>query len=127
MKPARPRPSSRKPASARDTLDQTTALATTVSCNTTSVAVNQDVRIQGSNVVSSQGTQVLTGRDLSIEAATDTRHETHAYIEKQSGLFSGGGFSITIGTQQQKTDQVSKRPSITCLNQSRSTARAITE
>jgi filamentous hemagglutinin len=102
-------------------------LATTVSGNTTSVAVNQDVRIQGSNVVSSQGTQVLTGRDLSIEAATDTRHETHAYIEKQSGLFSGGGFSITIGTQQKKTDQVSKRPSITYLNQSRSTARTITE
>ena len=76
-----------------------------MSGNTTSVAVNQDVRIQGSNVVSSQGTQVLTGRDLSIEAATDTRHETHAYTEKQSGLFSGGGFGITIGTQQQKTDQ----------------------
>ena len=89
----------------RDTLDQSTALATTLSGNTTSVAANQNVRIQGSNVVSSQGTQVLTGRDLSIEAATDTRHETHAYTEKQSGLFSGGGFGITIGTQQQKTDQ----------------------
>ncbi len=37
----------------RDTLDQTTALVTSVSGNTISVAAKRDMRIQGSNVVSS--------------------------------------------------------------------------
>ena len=89
----------------RATLDSTTALASTFSGETTALYAGQDVRVTGSNVVSTQLTSLGAGRDLKIEAITEVSNETHIHVEKKSGLFSGGGLGVTLGTQRQQTDQ----------------------
>jgi len=89
----------------RDTLDATTALGTTLSGQTATVLANQDIHVQGGNIVSDSGTLLLAKNNINIEAATNTTVETHFKDEKKSGIFSGGGLSISIGTQQQSVDQ----------------------
>ena len=98
---------SSKTITTRDTLDQTTAQATTLSGQTTTVLANQDINVKGSNVVSDNGTTLAAQNNLNIAAATNTTVEGHFRDEKKSGIFSGGGIGITIGTQQQSTDQKS--------------------
>ena len=88
----------------RDTLEQTTQQGTLLSGNRVSVQAGQDALVAGSNVVSSHGTAVTAQRDVRVEAATDTRHETHMKQEKTSGLMSSGGFGVTIGTRSLKTN-----------------------
>ena len=44
---------------------------------------------------------VLTDQGARIEAATETRNESHSRDEKKSGLFSNGSLSFTLGKQQQ--------------------------
>ncbi|WP_256676924.1 hypothetical protein, partial [Pseudomonas sp. PICF6] len=38
---------------------------------------------------------------INIEAATDSSNERHDKSVKKSGLFSGGGIAVTMGSQQQ--------------------------
>lgn len=96
---------SSKTITTRDTLDQTSAQATTLSGNTTMVLAGRDINLTGSNVVSDNGTTLAAQNNLNIAAATNTLVEGHFRDEKKSGIFSGGGLSLTIGTQQQSTDQ----------------------
>ena len=96
---------SSKTTTTRDTLDQTTALGTTLSGTTATVRANQDIRVVGSNVVSDSGTLLAAHNNINIEAATNTTVETHLKDEKKSGIFSGGGIGFTMGTQQHSTDQ----------------------
>lgn len=101
---------STKTISTRDTLDQTSALGTTLSGNTTTVLANQDIKVQGSNVVSTQGTLLAAQHDVSIEAATQSTIEGHFRDEKQSGLLGGsGGVGFSIGVRQQSTDNRATR------------------
>ncbi len=88
----------------RDTLDQTTAQATTLSANTATVLANRDINLKGSNVVSTQGTLLSAQNNVNIEAATDTSAESHFKDEQTSGMFSSGGIGFTIGTQEQSAD-----------------------
>lgn len=89
----------------RDTIDDSSALASTFSGNTTTLLAGQDLRIKGSNVVATGDTTLLAGNVISVEAATETRNETHFVDVKQSGIFSSGGVGFTIGSRQQSTDQ----------------------
>jgi len=89
----------------RDTVDQTTALASTFSGNTTALQANHDIKVTGSNVVATGDTTVLAGHDITIEAATEQHDETHFKEKTKSGLMSSGGIGFTIGTRMQSTDQ----------------------
>ena len=95
---------SKKTVATRDTLDATTALGTTLSGNTATVLAGQDINLKGSNVVSTQGTTLAAGNNISIEAASNMTNENHLKDEKTSGLFGTGGIGFTIGTRQQSTD-----------------------
>lgn len=96
---------SKKTVATRDTLDETLAVGSTLSGNTTTVLANQDINLKGSNIVSTQGTVLAASNNITLEAATNTRNETHFRDEKKSGLFGTGGIGFTIGTRQQSTDQ----------------------
>ena len=96
---------SSKTITTRDTLDQTAALASTFSGNTTTVQAGQDIQITGSNVVATGDTTLSAGRKLSIEAASETRNETHFKKTTQSGIFSSGGVGFTIGSKMLSIDQ----------------------
>lgn len=94
---------SRTTTSTRESLDQTTQSGTLLSGERVSVQSGQDIQVIGSNVASSTGTALEAGRNVSIEAATNTRREIHLAQTKTSGLMSSGGFGITIGNRSVKS------------------------
>lgn len=88
----------------RDSIDSTTAIASTFSGETVSLVAEGDIGIKGSNVVATKDAVLAAGNDLNIEAATETHNETHFKKVKKSGAFASGA-SLTIGKQQMSTDQ----------------------
>ncbi|MFT3759167.1 hemagglutinin repeat-containing protein [Thauera sp.] len=96
---------SRRSRETLDTLDQSTAVASTFSGDTVTLAASNDLGVRGSNVVATGDLALAAGRDLTIEAATETHAETHFRKDKKSGLSSSGA-SISIGSQKlsQNTD-----------------------
>ena len=77
----------------------------TFSGNTTILAAGNNANITGSDVVSTQGTQITAVNNLNIIAATDTSSESHYKKETTSGMFSGGGLGVTVGSKMQSTAQ----------------------
>jgi len=72
---------------------------------TVAIQSGQDTRISGSNVIADQGLAMRAGGNLTIEATQNTQSASRFVETKKSGLFSSGGLSITLGQQQQSTDQ----------------------
>ena len=95
---------SKKTRTTRDSLDRTSAQATTLSGNRVTVLAGHDLTLTGSNVVSDLGTTLAARNDLTLEAATNTTLETHFKAEKKTGL-GRSGFGLTLGSQKQSTDR----------------------
>ncbi|WP_449768921.1 two-partner secretion domain-containing protein [Herbaspirillum chlorophenolicum] len=79
-------------------------IGSTFSGNTTVLTAGRDANITGSDVVSTKGTQVTAGNNINIVAATDSSSESHYRKETTSGVFSGGGIGVTVGSKMQSTD-----------------------
>lgn len=92
----------------RDTLEQTTAIASSLGGETVPIQAGRDLTLTGSNVVADADIALIAGRDLTLEAATETYTETHFKDKKKSGLFSSGGFGVTIGSS--RTARIRTRP-----------------
>jgi len=88
--------------STRDTLAQTTTLATTLSGDSTTVKSGQNLTIKGSNVIATNDVNITAKGNIAITTAEETQDEEHMKQEKKSGLLSGGGFGFTVGTETQK-------------------------
>lgn len=89
----------------RDTLDATTTLASTLSGDTVTLQSGRDILIKGSSVVASGDATLLAGNNLAIEAANETRSESHFQKTTQSGIFGSGGIGFTIGSRELSSDQ----------------------
>ncbi|MGA0569793.1 hemagglutinin repeat-containing protein [Variovorax sp. VNK109] len=81
-----------------------TSVASEFGGSTVTMVSGGDTTIRGSNVVSDQGTTVVAGENLSIEAATDSTTSSSFSRTSQSGVFASGN-SITLGSRMQSTDQ----------------------
>lgn len=92
---------SSKTITTRDTVNETLSQGSTFSGETTYLKAGNDIKVEGSNVVSNGDTTLVAGRNVTIASATDHLNEEHSRDVKKSGLFSGGGIGFTIGTQQQ--------------------------
>ncbi|MCF5506173.1 adhesin, partial [Pseudomonas syringae] len=92
---------SSKTTTTRDTVNQTQAQGSTLSAEKTYVQAGRDINVSGSNVVSTNQTVLAADNNINIEAATESSSERHDKSVKKSGLFSGGGIAVTLGTQQQ--------------------------
>ncbi|NDC10074.1 MAG: filamentous hemagglutinin N-terminal domain-containing protein, partial [Oxalobacteraceae bacterium] len=88
----------------RDTLDQTTEQGSLLSGNRVNVQSGQDITVTGSAIASTNGTVLDATRNVSIEAATNTRHATQLQQKRTTGLMSSGGFGVTIGKRDLKTN-----------------------
>ncbi len=86
----------------RDTLDSTTALASTLSGDTTTLYAGRDIRVMGSNVVSTEGTALVAQRNFTVESIVTSNTQSHQSQTKKSGLLGGSGVGFTIGSQQLK-------------------------
>ncbi|WHS59041.1 hemagglutinin repeat-containing protein [Pseudomonas sp. G2-4] len=92
---------SSKTTTTRDTISQTSAEGSTLSGEQTYVQAGRDINLRGSNVVSTTQTVLVADNNVNIEAGTASSSERHDKSVKKSGLFSGGGIAVTLGTQQQ--------------------------
>lgn len=97
-------------------LNRHDALASVVSGNAVVLNAGQDLYVSGSDISGDNATRLQAGRDLTIDAATQSRRSTSFNRETRSGLLSGPGLSISIGKlqQQQSNEQrsVSQRGSL---------------
>jgi filamentous hemagglutinin len=96
---------SKKSTTIHNTSESSTAIASTFSGDSVTLTANRDIAVKGSNVVATNDTTIAAGRNLTIEAATETHSETREKSTKQSGVFGSGGVGFTIGSKQQSTDQ----------------------
>ncbi|MBU2703252.1 filamentous hemagglutinin [Sporomusaceae bacterium BoRhaA] len=85
----------------RDTLDQTTAQATTLSGDSISIQAGRNLGVNGSTVVGTNDVNLGAKENIAITAAQETKTEEHMRQEKRSGIL-GSGFGFTIGTETQK-------------------------
>lgn len=86
----------------RTGFQQKNAVASTISGNTVDMHAGQDLSIAGSDVTSDLATRLQAGRDVSITAATESTLSESFSRDTRSGLFSGPGLSIGIGSQRQQ-------------------------
>ena len=69
--------------------------------NVTLVAGN-DLLVKGSAVVGDGNVSLNAGNDIDIVAATNTDSTYRLEEKKKSGMFSGGGIGVTIGTNKSR-------------------------
>ena len=77
------------------------ALMSTISGHTVVVGANNDVTLTSSNVVSTAGTSVLAGHNVTTDAAAEHTLSTASKDVKKSGIM-GAGMGIMIGKKQSK-------------------------
>lgn len=75
-----------------------------VTGNAIYVQAGRDIAVQGSHLVGQSDVGLVAGRDIAIRAGVDSAAATSHTENKKSGLFSGGGFGITLGKQSTTTD-----------------------
>lgn len=92
---------SSKTTTLRDTVERTQAEGSTFSADQLYLNAGRDIGVRGSDLVSTRQTQLQGERDVDLMAASEYNQERHDQSVKKSGLFSGGGLSLTIGTQRQ--------------------------
>jgi len=93
-----------KQTTTRDSLLTSTAQGTTVSGHTVTLQ-GENITLTGSNVVSDVATSLIAHNNLNINAGTNTHQEDHYRYTKKSGLLTGGGIGVTIGTQMVSQDE----------------------
>ena len=92
---------SKKTVTTRDSVKDTTAIASSFSGDTVFIQAGQDITVKGSNVAAVNAATLVAGRDLALETATETHVESHFREEKNSGL----SFSVTDGLSYGKSAQ----------------------
>lgn len=79
---------------------QTYAVGSTVSADAVGGRAGRDLTVSGSNIVASDDLALRADRNLTIGVGQDTTTSSSAEEKRKSGMFSGGGLSVTIGKQQ---------------------------
>ncbi|WP_205203986.1 hemagglutinin repeat-containing protein, partial [Azonexus hydrophilus] len=90
---------SRTTRTTRDTLEQTTAIGSSLGGETVLIQAGRDLTLTGSNAVADADIALIAGRDLTLEAATETYTETHFKDKKKSGFSA----SLTTGLSYGKS------------------------
>ncbi|WP_373784934.1 hemagglutinin repeat-containing protein [Delftia acidovorans] len=65
----------------------------------------RDISVTGSHVVGQGDVGLVAGRDVQLLAGQDSAAATSHSETKKSGLFSGGGFGITLGSKSVTIDR----------------------
>ncbi|WP_430543252.1 hemagglutinin repeat-containing protein [Xanthomonas sacchari] len=92
---------SSKTTTTHDEWHDSTAVATTLSGDTVQIAAGHDLLSQGAQVAGTGNVVVAAGNDLTLETAQNMHSEEHDKKVKKTGLYSGGGFSVTLGASKQ--------------------------
>lgn len=87
----------------RHMLEASKAMGSTLSADSVKMTSGNNLAIVGSNIVSSQNTNLSAIKDLSIKVAQHTFSEKQFNQTQRSGLISSGGVGFTIGRQNLAT------------------------
>jgi filamentous hemagglutinin len=107
---------SSKTTTTRDTLEATSAIASSLGGDSVTMVAGKDILVTGSAVLGDGAVSLTAGNDITIGAAVDTSREAHYAETKKSGFaasFSAGVASIGYGKSstsgQSSLDEVSQR------------------
>ncbi|MGK8206061.1 hemagglutinin repeat-containing protein [Burkholderia cenocepacia] len=86
-------------------IDQTMTLnqGSLVSADGVNIVSGKDVNVQGSTIVGSNDVTLTAARNVTVATSQDTLQSSSYYNKKESGLMSGGGLSVSIGSSSLKT------------------------
>lgn len=88
-----------------DSATTTSLTGSTLSGNTTLVQAGRDVVAYGSNIVSTDETNVQARNDVRIESAAETFNAQHSQSTTKSGLMGTGGIGVTLGSSKNSYKQ----------------------
>ena len=95
-----------------DTAKITTSVASYIGGDTVNLSSGKDTTIQGSNIISDNGTRLEAGGDINILSSVDTLDETHFKEVKKSGFFasfSDGVASVGYNKSDNKSQNNSQQ------------------
>lgn len=81
------------------------AVASSVEGQTIRLQSKRDTTLRGSNVLAEQDLSLQSGGHVSIEAAQETSTYRAVTTTHESGLLSGGGLGVSIGSREQQLAQ----------------------
>ncbi|MDN8114907.1 hemagglutinin repeat-containing protein [Burkholderia vietnamiensis] len=86
-------------------IDQTMTLnrGSLVSADGVNVVSGKDINIQGSTIVGTNDVALAAVRNVTVTTSQDTLQSSSYYSKKESGLMSGGGLSVSVGSSSLKT------------------------
>ncbi|RZI32314.1 hemagglutinin repeat-containing protein [Pseudomonas orientalis] len=85
-----------------DSSNQITQRGSSISADTVVVRAGRDIGTSASDVVSTNATSLIAGRNVVIDGATETFEQSHSSSTKKSGLMSSGGIGVTLGSSSNK-------------------------
>ncbi|CAM8657583.1 Filamentous haemagglutinin, N-terminal [Oxalobacteraceae bacterium] len=85
--------------------ESSNAIETLVSGDRVSISVGEDINIKGTTVVSDRDSRLVAGSDINVSSATNTARTSSYEQVRKSGVFSGPGASVSIGTQRTENTQ----------------------
>jgi len=86
-------------------IDQTMTLnhGSLVSADGVNIVSGKDVNVQGSTIVGTNDVTLTAARNVTVTTSQDTLQSSNYYQKKESGLMSGGGLSVSVGSSSLKT------------------------
>ncbi|WP_185658255.1 hemagglutinin repeat-containing protein, partial [Burkholderia sp. Bp8992] len=86
-------------------IDQTMTLnrGSLVSADGVNIVGGKDVNVQGSTIVGTNDVTLTAARNVTVTTSQDTLQSSSYYKKKESGLMSGGGLSVSVGSSSLKT------------------------
>ncbi|QCP50846.1 filamentous hemagglutinin N-terminal domain-containing protein [Trinickia violacea] len=88
-------------------IDQTAtySIGSMVSADGVNVVSGRDINVAGSTIVGTNDVALAAARDVTITTSQDTMRSSEYYQKKETGLMSGGGFAVSVGSQSTKDQQ----------------------
>ncbi|WP_369063044.1 hemagglutinin repeat-containing protein [Burkholderia gladioli] len=86
-------------------IDQTMTLnrGSLVSADGVNIVSGKDVNVQGSTLVGTNDVTLTAAHNVRVTTSQDTLQSSSYYNKKESGLMSGGGLSVSVGSSSLKT------------------------
>jgi len=95
----------------QDRQHSTQSVGTTFSGDMVTLQAGQDLHVIGSNVVATHDIALAAAGNVNVIASEDTFSQTYKKEEKTSGVFSGGGIGVTVGSRTLENAQTSRQVS----------------
>ncbi|EML1595409.1 hemagglutinin repeat-containing protein [Burkholderia cenocepacia] len=88
-------------------IDQTSTVSrgSTVSADGVNIVSGKDISVNGSDIVGTNDVALQAAHDVRITTSQDTTQSSSYYRKQESGLMSGGGPSVTVGSRSQSDKQ----------------------